>query len=161
MEQIEFYHKQGDTEVAQALELYNNQELPIWNWDNKIFMIDFSGHIYYDEVGVVAGVIMKSNKDIQIILSACEKEDGYVKMSIRATEEIWNSIDNSNELSDGKKIFNLVKKNYPEEIERYGGHRWAFSSSIKRTAMEKLFNKTKEYFTQLKDADSDEYLINN
>jgi hypothetical protein len=161
LEYVEFYHKEGDKEVAQALELYNNDELPIWNWNNRIFMIDFSGHIYYDEVGVIAGVIMKSNKEIQIILSTCDKEDGYMKMSVRAREEVWNSIDNSNELSDGKKIFNFIKNNYPDEIDRYGGHRWAFSSSIKRKAMEKLFNKIKDYFAELKDKDSGEYLINN
>lgn len=157
---VEYYHNEGDTEVAKALELYNDDKIPIENWDNKIFMIDFSGHIYYDEVGVVAGVIMKSNRDIQVILSACQKGNGFMKMSIRAREEVWNSLDESNELSDGKKIFSFIEENYPEEIEKYGGHRWALSSSIKKTAMIKIFNKTKEYFSELKDADSGEYLIN-
>ncbi|MBD3229228.1 MAG: hypothetical protein GF329_13680 [Candidatus Lokiarchaeota archaeon] len=155
-------HKEGDTEVARALALYEQNEIPMWSWDGRIVLLDFTGNIFYDEVGVVAGVIMKADKDIQIILSACERDDdeGLMKLSIRAREIVWNSIDSTNNMSDAKRIFIDVKKNNPDNIVQFGGHRWALSSSIKRKAMHKIFEQTKKYFKELKDPQTDEYLIN-
>ncbi len=147
--QIESFHKEGDTEIATALELFKKGEIPSKSWNGKIYLIDFTGHIFYDEVGVVAGVIMKSNKDIHIILSACEKEDGNLKLSVRASDLIWESIDHTNNISDGRKIFEQFKQKFPDDI-KYGGHRWAFSSYIKRSLLDSIFEETKEYYLKLR-----------
>ncbi|HUY00694.1 MAG TPA: DHH family phosphoesterase, partial [Candidatus Deferrimicrobium sp.] len=85
---IESHHRTGDREIAIALELYENGKIPIESWDERIIMADFTGSIYYDEVGVIAGVIMKKFRDIEIMLSYCEiQEDNMVKLSTRARED--------------------------------------------------------------------------
>ncbi|MHA1695529.1 MAG: DHH family phosphoesterase [Candidatus Helarchaeota archaeon] len=157
LEQIESLHKEGDSEVATALDLYSRGEIPHKSWKDQVILLDFSGHIFYDEVGVVAGVIMKANKNIQIILSACAKDDELIKVSVRARDKIWESIDNSNQLSDGRKIFQLVKSEYPNDIE-FGGHRWAFSSYVKKHILEILFNRTKNYYLELKNPINNQYI---
>ncbi|MHA1270007.1 MAG: DHH family phosphoesterase [Candidatus Helarchaeota archaeon] len=157
-EQVLLFHKEGDSEVAIALDLYERGEIPLKSWNDKIILIDFSGLIFYDEVGVVAGVIMKANKNIQIILSACEKDDDFLKLSVRAKDIIWESIDDSNNLSDGRKIFQYIKEKYPDDIE-FGGHRWAFSSSVKRHILDKIFEKVKDYYLKLKNPSNNQFLF--
>ncbi|MHA1276389.1 MAG: DHH family phosphoesterase [Candidatus Helarchaeota archaeon] len=149
---IENHHKTGDREVALALELYTSGRIPIESWDERVIMADFTGTIYYDEVGVVAGVIMKKFPSIEIMLSYCEiEEDNIVKLSTRAKEDIWNSIEiNSNKLSDAKTVYHVIRKKYPTKIMQFGGHRWACSGYLKREILPEFFKEMVKYFQKLR-----------
>ncbi len=148
---IESHHKTGDREVAQALELYELGKIPIESWDERIIMADFTGAIYYDEVGVVAGVIMKKFRNIEIMLSYCEiEEEKVVKLSTRARENIWNLIEPSTQqLSDAKTVYQIIRKKYPTKIMQFGGHRWACSGYLKREILPDFFKEMVKYYKSL------------
>ncbi|MHA1379905.1 MAG: DHH family phosphoesterase [Candidatus Helarchaeota archaeon] len=145
-EKIEVLHKMGDQEVANALSAYNEGILPIKTAnDGKVVWIDFSDYIFYDEVGVVAGVIMKQARDIEIILSSCKMdENGNYKVSVRAREKVWEMIDEDNEFADAKKVYKRTKIETNEEI-KYGGHRFAMSGYMPKKIIPVLFQNMVEY----------------
>ncbi|MFX1298017.1 MAG: DHH family phosphoesterase [Promethearchaeota archaeon] len=151
---IESHHRTGDREVAQALELYELGKIPIESWDARIVMADFTGSIYFDEVGVIAGVIMKKFRDIEIMLSYCEiEEENIVKLSTRAREDIWNLIEGPSwKLSDAKVVYQAIRKKYPNKIMQFGGHRWACSGYVHREIIPEFFKEMLKYYQQLKDS---------
>lgn len=155
---IESHHRQGDQEVAQALELYESGKISMESWDERVIMADFSGIIYYDEVGVVASVIMKKFQNIEIMLSYCEIQEGnIVKLSTRARDDIWNLVEEpSQTLSDAKTVYHQIRKKYPTKIMQYGGHRWACSGYLKRDIVPELFNEMVKYYKFLKGIDKKE-----
>jgi single-stranded DNA-specific DHH superfamily exonuclease len=150
---IESHHRMGDREVAQALDLYETGKIPIESWDERIIMADFTDTIYFDEVGVIAGVIMKKHHDIEIMLSYCEiEEENIVKLSTRAREDVWNFIEIQNgQLSDAKVVYQAIRKNHPNKIMQFGGHRWACSGYMHRDIVPEFFKEMLNYYKQLKD----------
>ncbi|NVM52649.1 MAG: DHH family phosphoesterase [Candidatus Helarchaeota archaeon] len=150
---IESYHRIGDREVAQALELYKSGKVPMESWDERIVMVDFSNIIYYDEVGVVAGVLMKKFQQIEIMLSYCEiEEENIVKLSIRANDAVWNFIEKDTQtLADAKQVYHAIRKKYPSKVMQYGGHRWACSGYLKRDIVLEFFREMLKYYKQLRD----------
>ncbi len=149
---IESHHKQGDREVAQALALFEDGKIPIETWDERVMMADFTGVIYYDEVGVVAGVLMKKFSNIEVMLSYCEiEEENLVKLSTRAKEDVWNTTEpDSSTLSDAKVVYHTIRKKYPTKIMQFGGHRWACSGYLKREIIPEFFKEMVNYFKTLK-----------
>jgi len=151
---IETHHRTGDQEVATALELYETGKIPIESWDDRVIMADFTGSIFYDEVGVIAGVIMKKHANIEIMLSYCEmEEENVIKLSTRARDDIWNFIEMpSRKLSDAKEVYHAIRKKYPTKIFQFGGHRWACSGYMKKEIAPELFKEMVKYCQTLKDA---------
>ncbi|MFX1297888.1 MAG: DHH family phosphoesterase [Promethearchaeota archaeon] len=149
---IESHHKMGDREVAQALGLYESGKIPIESWDERIIMADFTGSIYYDEVGVIAGVIMKKFRDIEIMLSYCEiEEENIVKLSTRAREDVWEFIEvPTQKLSDAKTVYQAIRKKYPLKIMQFGGHRWACSGYMYKEVVPEFFKEMLKYYKKLK-----------
>jgi len=145
-EQIEELHKMGDQEVANALSAYKEGNLPIQKAINgKLVWIDFSDYIFYDEVGVVAGVIMKQDREIEIILSSCRMDhEGNYKVSVRAEEKVWEMVDTDNEFADAKKVYEKTKFETNAEIQ-YGGHRFAMSGYMPKKVIPILFENMIEY----------------
>lgn len=149
---IETYHRTGDREVAQALEMYESGKIPTESWDDRVVMADFTGIIYYDEVGVVAGVIMKKCPQIEIMLSCCEIEDNVMKLSTRAREDVWHLLEKqTNELADAKKVYKALRKKYPLKVMQYGGHRFACSGYISRDIIPEFFQEMLNYYLSLHD----------
>jgi hypothetical protein len=153
---IEDHHRTGDQEVAIAMELYETGKIPIETWDDRIIMADFTGSIFYDEVGVIAGVLMKKHPNIEIMLSSCEIEDeeNVIKLSTRAREDIWNFIEvPSKKLSDAKQVYHTIRKKYPTKILQFGGHRWACSGYMKREIASEFFREMVKYHQSLRSAE--------
>ncbi|NVM02165.1 MAG: hypothetical protein HWN67_07505 [Candidatus Helarchaeota archaeon] len=150
LNRIEELHKLGDQEVAEALEAYNNGVLPIKTaCEGKVVMIDFSDYIFYDEVGVVAGVIMKQNRDLEIVLSSCQMDKtGQYKVSVRAHEKIWEMIDQDTEFADAKKVYQKTKNESKTDIQ-YGGHRFAMSGYLQKDVIPNLFKNMVDYYKTL------------
>ena len=151
---IETHHRMGDREVARALESYELGKIPTESYDDRIVMVDFTDIIYYDEVGVVAGVIMKKFKQIEIMLSYCEIEDeeNVMKLSTRARDDIWTFLErNSGDLADAKTVYHAIRKKYPTKIMQYGGHRWACSGYLKREIVPEFFKEMLNYYKRLRD----------
>jgi len=147
---IETHHRTGDREVAQALELYEAGRIPLESWDDRIIMADFTDIIYYDEVGVVAGVIMKKHPHIELMMSYCEMEDNIVKLSVRAREDVWSYVEkNTEQLGDAKQVYHTIRRLYPNKIMQYGGHRFACSGHMSRTIIPEFFKKMVNYYQQL------------
>jgi len=150
---IEDHHRTGDQEVATALELFETGQIPIETWDDRIIMADFTGSIFYDEVGVIAGVLMKKHPNIEIMLSYCEIEDeeNVIKLSTRARDDIWNFIElPSKKLSDAKQVYHTIRKKYPTKILQFGGHRWACSGYMKREIALEFFKEMVKYYQSLR-----------
>ncbi len=147
--EIEELHKVGDQEVAVALQAFEKGEISMRSgMQGKVVLVDFTNYIFYDEVGVVAGVIMKKNRDIEIILSSCLADsDGNYKVSVRAREKIWDMIDADNDFADANKVYEKTKAEYDL---KYGGHRFAMSRYMPKEAMPKLFENMIEYYKTLK-----------
>ncbi|MFX1449279.1 MAG: DHH family phosphoesterase [Promethearchaeota archaeon] len=150
LNEVEELHKLGDQEVAEALEAYNNGILPIQSkYEGRLVLIDFTDYIFYDEVGVVAGVIMKRNKDIEIILSSCQSDkDGNYKVSVRAREKIWEMIDSDMEFADAKKVYEKTELETGADI-KYGGHRFAMSGYMPKKVIPTLFKNMSNYYKTL------------
>jgi len=151
---IETHHRIGDQEVATALELYETGKIPTESWDDRIILADFTGTIFYDEVGVIAGVIMKKYAKIEIMLSYCEmEEENVIKLSTRARDDIWNFIEMpSKQLSDAKQVYHAIRKRYPTKILQFGGHRWACSGYMKKEIALEFFEEMIKYYQTLRDA---------
>lgn len=149
-EQIEELHKMGDQEVANALSAYKEGILPIKTASNgKIVWIDFTDYIFYDEVGVVAGVIMKQAREIEIILSSCRMDDdGNYKVSVRAREKVWEMVDDDNDFADAKKVYMKTKLETNEDIQ-YGGHRFAMSGYMPKKIIPILFKNMVDYWNKI------------
>ncbi|MFX0139199.1 MAG: DHH family phosphoesterase [Candidatus Hodarchaeota archaeon] len=150
LNEIEELHKLGDREVAEALEAYSKGILPVkTQYDGKVVLIDFTDYIFYDEVGVVAGVIMKLNKGIEIILSSCQSDkDGNYKVSVRAREKIWEMIDPDIDFADAKKVYEKTKLESGANI-KYGGHRFAMSGYMPKEVIPILFKNMTDYYKSL------------
>ncbi len=147
--EIEEMHKIGDQEVAEALNAYNNGILPIKTaCDGKVVLIDFTDYIFYDEVGVVAGVIMKQNPNLEIVLSSCKMDETQYKVSVRAHEKIWEMIDQDMEFADAKKVYKKTKNELNADMQ-YGGHRFAMSGYLQKNIIPNLFKNMIDYYKTL------------
>ncbi len=154
---IEFHHKIGDREVAMALNLYESGKIPVEIWDERIIMADFTGIIYYDEVGVVAGVIMKKNPEIEIMLSYCDIEDNIVKLSVRGREDIWRYVEKeTGKLGDAKRVYQAIRRKYPNKIMQFGGHRFACSGYLARQIVSQFYKEMVKYYNTLQPLSSEE-----
>jgi single-stranded DNA-specific DHH superfamily exonuclease len=154
LEIIESYHKMGDNEVAEALNQFEMGVIPLHSWsDDRIIMLNFSGIIFFDEVGVIAGVIMKKYRDIEVILSCCaiEEEHGkdITKVSVRAREDVWKLTENGKGLADAKKVYRAIHKRFPKNFIQYGGHRWACSGVMDTEIVPYLFEEMVKYYEKI------------
>ncbi len=150
MKTISEFHRQGDQEVAEALKAYQNNLIELQSdCDGKVLLADFTDLIFYDEVGVIAGVIMKQDRDIDIMLSSCRMENnGLYKVSVRARSNVWEMVDSDNEFADAKKVYEKTKIETGSEI-KYGGHRFAMSGYLPKETIPILFKNMVTYYKKL------------
>jgi len=150
IKEVRRLHLKGDQEIVQAIQAVEAGKIQMdFDFDGRFLFADFTDVIYYDQVGVAAGVIMNIHPQLELVASACHHEYDMYKVSVRASERVWNSTDNSGSLADANRVFEKTKEKLGIDFQS-GGHRFACSAYIPKTAIHVLVELLKEYYSTLK-----------